>query len=94
MRVFGFTGECGMGAPREIILRAGDAFTVLERWLDLDECGEVMQVSQQEGDTLVFGDQVLAWEELDTALGEYAVGFIVEGLDGNTLDVCGQVVVE
>jgi len=94
VQVFGFTGERGTGAPREIIPRPGDSFTVLERWLDLGERGEVMQVSKQEGGTLVFGDRVFAWEELDAAPGEYVVGFIVEDLDGNTLEVYEQVHVE
>jgi hypothetical protein len=87
VQVFGFTGERRTGAPREIIPRAGDTFTVVEKWLALDERGEVMQVSRQEGGTLVFGDQVIAWVELDAAPGECVVGFIVGDLDGSTLEV-------
>ena len=40
-QVFGFTGEGGTGAPREIIPQAGDTFTVLENWMDLDQQGQV-----------------------------------------------------
>ena len=92
--VFGFTKEEGMGAPREIIPQSGDTFTVLEKWLDLDDQGNVAQVARQEGGTLTFGDQMFAWEELDAAAGEYVVGFIVEDLDGNTFETYERVTVE
>jgi hypothetical protein len=93
-QVFGFTGEGGTGAPREIIPQAGDTFTVLEKWMDLDQRGNVVGVVGQEGGTLVFGDQMFTWEELDAATGEYIVGFIVEDLDGNTYQVSEKVIVE
>jgi hypothetical protein len=99
-QVFGFTGgdgqsrEGGLGAPREIIPQSGDTFTVLERWLDLDEQGNVVQVTRQEGGTLVFGDQMFTWEELDAAVGEYIVGFIAEDLDGNAYETYTSVSVE
>jgi hypothetical protein len=98
--VFGFTGESGSaaqggaGAPREIIPRSGDSFTVLEKWLDLDEQGNVARVSRQEGGTLTFGDQMFSWQELDAAVGEYVVGFIVEDLDGNAYAAYANVTVE
>lgn len=93
-QVFGFTGQDGTGAPREIIPQSGDSFTVLERWMDLDSQGGVSQVSTQEGGTLTFGDQTLVWEELDAAVGQYIVGFIVEDLDGARTEVYTQVSVE
>jgi hypothetical protein len=99
-QVFGFTGESdptalgGTGAPREIIPQSGDTFTVLEKWLDLDEQGRVAQVARQEGGTLTFGDQMFTWEELDAAVGEYVVGFIVEDLDGNAYEAYTTVTVE
>lgn len=92
--VFGFTGEEGVGAPREIIPQPGDTFTVLEKWLDLDDRGNVSQVARQRGGTLTFGDQMFAWEELDAAAGEYVVGFIVEDLDGNAYETYESVTVE
>jgi hypothetical protein len=91
---FGFTGEGGTGAPREIIPQPGDSFTVLERWLDLDARGSVVQESAQTGGTLVFGEQMFVWEELYAAPGDYIVGFIVEDLDGNSYQVYEQVRVE
>ena len=93
-QVFGFTGEGGVGAPREIIPQNGDSFTVLRKWMDLDGQGKVAQTATQAGGTLVFGDQMFTWEELDAAAGEYIVGFIVEDLDGNANEVYEKVTVE
>jgi hypothetical protein len=99
-QVFGFTADGGpaaqggTGAPREIIPQSGDTFTVLEKWLDLDEQGNVVQVARQEGGTLTFGDQMFVWEELDAAVGDYVVGFIVEDLDGNAYEAYTSLVVE
>jgi hypothetical protein len=93
-QVFGFTGESGTGAPREIIPEPGDTFTVLESWMDLDQSGKVVQSTAQQGGTLTFGDQMFTWEELDAAPGEYVVGFIVADLDGNTYPVYEKVRVE
>jgi len=93
-QVVGFTGDEETGAPREIIPQTGDQFTVLERWLDLDSSGKVSQTSKQPGDTLTFGNQTFRWVELDAAVGEYIVGFIVEDLDGNAYQVFTQVAVE
>ena len=93
-QVFGFTGEGGTGAPREIIPQSGDTFTIMEKWMDLDQRGNVSEIAMQEGGTLTFGDQVFFWEELDAAPGEYVVGFIVEDLDGNTYEVYEAVIVE
>lgn len=90
-QVFGFTGEDGNGAPREILPQTGDSFTVLEKWLDLNAQGQVAQVSRQAGGTLTFGSQMFTWKELDAAVGEYLVGFIVEDLDGNAYQVYEQV---
>ncbi len=82
-QVFAFTGEELAGAPREVVPAAGDTFTVLERWLDLDAQGKVTQIAYQKGKTLTFGNQPFKWKTLDAAAGDYIVGFIVEDLDGN-----------
>ncbi len=92
-QVFGFTGDDGNGAPREIIPQPGDTFTVLEKWLDLDQQGNVTQTARQPGGTLTFSDQMFTWETLDAAAGEYLVGFIVEDLDGNANEVYQPVTV-
>jgi hypothetical protein len=82
-QVYGFTGQEGVGAPREIIPETGDTFTVLEQWIDVEQGGAALQRATQEGGTVVFGDEAFAWEELYAPAGEYVVGFIVEDLDGN-----------
>ena len=94
LQVFSFLNSDGSGAPREIIPTAGDTFTVLETWLDLDAQGRVAQRTQQTGSTLTFSDQAFFWEEFDAAPGEYIVGFIVEDLDGNATQTFTQVTVE
>ncbi len=93
-QAFGFTGEGGTGAPREIHPQSGDTFTVLEQWLDLDGNGRVSETATQEGGTLTFGDEMFFWIDLDAAPGPYVVGFIVEDLDGNKTEVFEQVIVE
>jgi hypothetical protein len=96
-QVFGFTGEDtsgANGAPREIIPQQGDTFTILERWLDLDEQGNVTQQARQAGETLTFGEAMFTWEQLYAAPGEYIVGFLVEDLDGNSKTAFVRVTVE
>jgi hypothetical protein len=93
-QVFGYTGEGGTGAPREIIPSRGDTFTVLDRWLDLNERGAVEQTVTQAGGTLTFGDETFSWEALDAAAGQYVVGFIVQDLDGNAFETFDVVTVE
>ena len=92
-QVFGFTGEDGTGAPREILPTPGDQFTVLEKWLDLGAQGQPAKPATQNGQTLTFGDQMFRWKELDAAAGQYVVGFIVEDLDGNQTPVYTTVTV-
>ena len=82
-QVYGFNNADGTGGPREIIPRAGDTFTILERWLDLDASGNVTEAVTLEAGTLTFTDQTLIWVDLDAAVGDYIVGFIVEDFDGN-----------
>jgi hypothetical protein len=93
-QVFGYANPDGTGAPREIIPQAGDQFTVLERWLVLDDRGNVTKTVTEQGGTLVFGDQPFTWEKLDAPAGTYVVGFVVEDQDGNTREAYGQVTVE
>lgn len=93
-QVFGFTAEDGNGAPREITTSPGDTFTVLQKWMDLDAEGNVVATAWQEGETIAFGETPVRWVELDAAVGEYVVGFIVEDLDGNQRQVFTQVEVE
>ena len=93
-QVFGFTGADSTGAPREILPEPGDTVTVLEQWLDLDSSGNVVERVLEQGDTLTFGSEPLRWVELDAAVGDYIVGFIVEDLDGNQQQVFTDLRVE
>ena len=83
-----------MPSPREIIPTAGDGFTVLERWYDLDSNGRLVNQGFEEGGTLTFGDTLWTYEVLDGPPGEYAIGFIVEDLDGNRVETFADVMVE
>jgi hypothetical protein len=97
--VYGFTGDGSTGAgptgaPREIVPNRGDTFTVLETWLDQNGGGKPVTSAMQEGKTLTFGDQTFKWKELDAAVGDYVVGFIVTDLDGNSYERHVNVTVE
>jgi hypothetical protein len=92
-QVFGFYGDNAASAPHEITPKAGDTFTVLEKWLDLDQSGNVTQTVLQKGKTLTFGAQPFKWKELNAAAGNYVVGFLVEDLDGNSQSAFAQIVV-
>jgi hypothetical protein len=88
-----FNSDDATGAPREITPQSGDTFTVMEKWLDLDQRGNIVKTAMQKGETLTFGNQPWKWTELDAAAGEYVVGFIVEDLDGNPQTVFERIVV-
>lgn len=92
-QVFGFTGQNAAGAPREIVPQPGDTFTILDKWMDLDDQGNVVETVYQEGQTLTFSDRMFTWEVLDAAAGQYVVGFIIEDLDGNAQVVFAPVAV-
>ena len=62
--------------------------------MDLDAEGNVVATAWQEGETITLGERPVRWVELDAAVGEYVVGFIVEDLDGNQRQVFTQVAVE
>jgi hypothetical protein len=92
-RLYGFTGDQFTGAPREIQPQTGDSFTVIEEWLDLNEQGGVVERAYEAGGTLTFTDQMLAWEVMDMAAGNYVVGFIARDPDGQTQQVYTQITV-
>lgn len=100
LQIIGFQeGDSGEGAnvmpsPREILPEVGDQFTVLERWYDLDNNGQMVNQSFEEGGTLTFGDTLWTYDVLDAPAGDYAIGFIVEDLDGNRVETYTDVIVE
>jgi hypothetical protein len=90
---FGITGEGDTGAPREITPSQGDTFTVLQKWIETTSSGAAQAVYEN-GETIVFNAQPLAWEQLFAAAGDYVVGFIIEDLDGNQYPVYTQITVQ
>ena len=62
--------------------------------MDLGPDRQVVQTATQPGGTLTFGDRMFSWQDLDAPIGGYAVGFIVEDLDGNRYQSFAQVDVE
>jgi hypothetical protein len=96
-QVLGFTGQPNgneIGAAAEIVPQTGDKFTVLEKWLDLDASGKVKGTATQQGKTLTFGKTTFTWKELNAAVGNYVVGFVVDDLDGNSTQSFTQVTVK
>jgi hypothetical protein len=84
LKVIGYAGEEGTGAPRQITPQPGDTFTVLEQWYQLSEDGEEeIEEYEEEGDILTFGDTPFTWEPVIAPPGDYEVGIIVEDMDGN-----------
>ncbi len=93
--VYGFNGQDDIGAPHEIIPQDGDSFSVLDKWLELDDSGEVQDTVYESGDTtLVFSGYPFTWQETYAAPGYYILGFVVTDLDGNSQEVYDQVEVE
>lgn len=89
-------GEADMtltAAPREILPSIGDAFTIYERWYDLDSNGRFVAADYEEGGTLTFGDTLWTYDVLDGPAGDYVIGYIVEDLDGNRAETYMDVVV-
>lgn len=93
-QVFTYTGNDFSGAPREVITKPGDTFTLSEKWIDLDSQGNPVRTATQQGATLTFGDQPFRWKDLDAAAGDYVVGFTVEDLDGNPTQSFSRVTVQ
>ncbi len=93
-QVFGFQGNEMASSPYEISTAAGDTFTLLQRWMELDANGLVSQITLEEGDTLTFGSSAFEWEQVYAPAGNYLVGFLVNDLDGNVVQQYVQIEVE
>jgi hypothetical protein len=93
-QVYGFTGADASGAPREILPRAGDRFTVQQQWMDLNAQGQIAQTTVLEGGTVTFGEAGLTWVDQDAPVGVYVAGFVIEDLDGNRQHAYGQIQVQ
>ena len=93
-QIFGFNDDETAGAPTEITPTVGDSFTLWYKWMELDSSGSVSDIVYEEGDTLVFGENVIEWEQVYAPDGDYLVGFLVSDLDGNLTQAYTQVSVE
>ena len=80
-QLFGFTGQGGVGAPRQITPKAGDTFTVLERGTDLSQDSDEENYAREAG-LLTFGSEKFTVIETPAPSGNYVVGIIAEDLDG------------
>ena len=93
-QVFGFQGSETASSPYEISTAAGDTFTLLQRWMELDAAGQINQIILEEGDTLIFGSAAFEWEQVYAPAGGYLVGFLVNDQDGNVVQQYVQIEVE
>ncbi len=93
-QVFGFNGNDNAGAPAEIYPVQGDTFTLSQKWLELDNNGNVTQTVYEQGETITFSGLPFEWVQVYAPAGEYLVGFLVSDLDGNTQEVYTQITVE
>jgi hypothetical protein len=85
LNIFGFNGEDGKGAPREITPSAGDTFTIIEEWLDFDQNPDGEFVDYV-GGTMTFGDQPFEVVPYYAYSGDYVLGVIVTDLNGNSVE--------
>jgi len=94
-KVVGFADEDGSGAPREIVPRPGDTFTLFEEWMTYGENDDdEVEFSTEDGATLTFGKESFSWEKVSAPAGQYMVGFIAENFDGTSYDEAEFVTVE
>jgi hypothetical protein len=90
--IFGFSGDNGTGAPREITPQPGDTFTITEEWLDFDQNpdGEFVDYI---GGTMTFGDKNFEMVPYYAYSGDYTLGIIVTDLNGNSVEEFVEVTV-
>ncbi|HOU40389.1 MAG TPA: clostripain-related cysteine peptidase [Promineifilum sp.] len=81
-------------SPRVVTPQAGDQFTVLELWYDLDDTGQLVDAAYEPGGTLTFGQGLWTYTVQDAPAGDYTIGFIVEDLDGNRTETYADVTVQ
>lgn len=91
--IYGFIGEGGTGAPREITPKVGDTFTIYEEWLVFDENPDGEFVDY-EGGTITFGrNKRLEMVPYYAYSGQYVLGIIVEDMNGNSVSEFVEIVV-
>ncbi|MCA1899346.1 MAG: clostripain-related cysteine peptidase [Chloroflexi bacterium] len=83
--LYGFTGQGGAGAPREIVPRPGDTFTIIEQWLDFDQNPDGEFVDYL-GGVMTFGDQPFEMVPYYAYSGDYILGVIATDLNGGSVE--------
>lgn len=81
--VYGFSGEDGSGAPREITPQMGDTFTITDQWLEFTDANPDGEFVDYIGGTMTFGENWFQMVPYYAYSGDYALGIIVEDLNGN-----------
>ncbi|MHC1783364.1 MAG: clostripain-related cysteine peptidase [Anaerolineaceae bacterium] len=81
--IYGFNGEGGSGAPREITPQNGDTFTITDEWLEFNQNpdGEFVDYT---GGTMTFGNNRFVMSPYSAVPGNYILGIIVEDMDGHS----------
>ena len=87
VQILGFTGAetNGVGAPREIRPTAGDSVTILAQGINLAAETDDDSYQREVGD-LTFGETKLYIEETPAPSGNYVVGIVAEGLNGESFE--------
>jgi hypothetical protein len=95
VKVVGFKGTGGAGAPRVITPKPGDSFTILHQVILLhsDDADAPVEYVSEEGATLSFGTEPWTVEEVTAPAGDYVIGVQAEDLDGNLYEAYTTVTV-
>ncbi len=92
-QIFGYTGQNGLGAPRQITPQPGDTFTVQEQGHRLVN-GVPAESFTRPGGVLTFSGKAWTIQRQPAPGGSYVVGFIVEDLDGRRYEQYESLFVE
>ena len=80
--IWAYANEDATGALREVTLREGDQFTIIEEWLDFDQNPDGEYVDY-EGGTLTYAGRPFEMVAFEAYAGSYTLGVVVEDFDGN-----------
>ncbi len=84
-RVLTFLKDNIIGAPREVKPKPGDQFIINDKWLEFtnNPDGELVN---HDGGTMTFGEKPFTWVPYQAFPGKYAIGIVVEDLDGKSIE--------
>jgi hypothetical protein len=95
VKVVGFTGSAGAGAPRVITPRKDDTFTIVHTVIKLysDQPDREVEYTEEDGETITFRKAGWSVAELPAPAGDYVVGVQATDMDGNLYESYGTVTV-